>query len=65
MEESRIYPDEEIDASSENEECFKIGLDDIKKRIDVSHRYVIPESGGYILQQSEHCKSTMLNIALA
>ena len=35
MEKSRIYPDEEIDASSENEECFKIGLDDIKKRIDV------------------------------
>ena len=35
MEKSRIYPDEEIDASSENEECFKIKLDDIKKRIDV------------------------------
>ena len=32
----------------------------VQKRIDTFHRYVIPESGGYILQQSEHCKSTIL-----
>ena len=32
----------------------------IQKRVDISHRYVIPESGGYRRQQSEHCKSTIL-----
>ena len=30
------------------------------KRVDISDRYVIPESGGYIWQWSEHCKSAIL-----
>ena len=30
------------------------------KRVDLSHRYVIPELGGYIWQQSEHFKSAIL-----
>ena len=30
------------------------------KRIDITHSYIIPESGGYIQQQSEHLKSTIL-----
>jgi len=31
-----------------------------KKRVDLSHRYVIPELGGYIWQQLEHFKSAIL-----